>query len=231
VLSVIGQVLRSDGWTLSADDLGVVDDVAWVPAGAYLAEQSPDLGVHFGHDRSWRLGTVGYLERSDRLGLMAVATLDADVGDLLADGPWFWSDSITCKRRGQALVRTDALLRELSLVRETGNCGTRPVVTVPGDIARGSAPQPRHMPMAWDDTWTRAAEAMSSLRYRHLLHTPIFDVDGPAADQEMSDSFLFGHRLTRAMADVVADALADPATEHLPIRDRIAIGAATTHRR
>jgi hypothetical protein len=211
MLTVIGQVIRPDGWTLQANALGQVDEVAWVPANAYLSDQPPDLAVHFDHDRSWTLGQVGYLERSDRLGLMALATLDADVIDLLADGPWYWSDSITCKRNGQALERTDALLRELSLVRRTANCQTRPVVAVPGDIARGTATQPRHMPWTWDDTWQRAADDMVGRRYRRNLHMVIHDVDPPPVRNGAAYTGprvrWFGQELGGELAEAVIDAI------------------------
>jgi hypothetical protein len=177
--TILGQVVTTAGMVHSANEWGEVDDVVWCPASAYVKEQPPELPVYFDHRRSdlgdWgKLGQVGYLERSAAWGLMAVATLSADVE---LDGGWYWSDSITCRRQGQSLRRSEAVLSELSLVRRTGNCQTRAVVAVPGDLARGTATQPRHMPSAWDDTWKRAAAAMSADRFRSVRHTEIHDTD------------------------------------------------------
>src|SRR5438046_331367 len=101
MLTVIGQLVAPEGLVHSADALGRVDEVAWVPPAVYVRDQPADLPIYFAHDRTWRLGTIGALERSDKFGLMAVGTIDADVDDLLADGPWYFSDSITYRRRGQ----------------------------------------------------------------------------------------------------------------------------------
>jgi hypothetical protein len=71
------------------------------------------------------------------------------------------------------------LLHELSLVRHTANCGTKPIAAVPGDLSRGTSSQPRNMPLDWDATWERAAEAMPRQRYRPAHHTTIVDLDPP----------------------------------------------------
>jgi hypothetical protein len=146
---------------------------------------------------------------------MAVAVLDADVYDIVSDGDWYWSDCITCKRHGEQLVRSGALLRELSLVRATANCGTRPVVAVRGDISRGTASQPRRMPLSWDSTWERAAEAMPRQRYRRAQHTLIVEVDvpepAPAAVPAVTTSGpvvnWFGQPLGGELAERVLDAI------------------------
>jgi hypothetical protein len=210
MLTVIGPVVTSEGLVHSADPItGEVDSVAYVPAAAYVADQPAELPVHFEHATDWRLGTVGYLERSDRLGLMCVATLEVDVRDILDDGPWFWSDSITCKRHGQQLERSAAKLSELSLVRRTGNCGTRPVVVVPGDIALGAA-RPRAMPLLWDDVWDRAAAHLETARYRRADHLTIHNVDPPdEADAPAGGPTVlwYGTELGGEVAQRVVDAL------------------------
>ena len=175
-LTVIGEIVRPDGHTLRANALGEVDDVAWVPAAAFTKEQPADIGVHFDHDRDASLGEVHALWRSNQLGLLGVAVLDADVHDILKDGSWYFSDGITCKRLGKSLVRGAAVMHELSLVRRTGNCGTRPVTVVEGDITRGTAAMPRSMPMSHDAAWEYAAES-TPRRYRRNRPTPIFDAD------------------------------------------------------
>lgn len=176
LLTVLGQVVRPDGLTHHADALGRVDEVVFTPAAAYQPRQPADLAVHFDHDLSWRLGSVGWLGRSDRLGLMAAAVLDADVAGLLADGRWYWSDGIAC-RRLDTLRRGAIRLRELSLVRATGNCGTRPVVFRPSNA--GEPPMPLH----WREVWQRAAEAMEAQRYRRAPdHLVIVDLDEQRTD-------------------------------------------------
>lgn len=181
--TVIGQVVTSAGLTQHADALGDIDTVSWTPASAYLRDQPADLAVHFGHDRTWRLNGPSslHLERSDRWGLLAVAVLDADVGDLLADHRWYFSDGISCIRHKQDHQRSGVLMHELSLVAETANCGTRPVVAVPGDIRLGTTSQPRNMPLDWDATWERAADAIPSPRFQRRAPLRIVDLDPPPA--------------------------------------------------
>ena len=178
-ISVLGQVVSPEGLAQYANSLGVVDDVSYVPAAAFLEHQPLDVPVYFDHDRSWRLGSVKYYERAlQRYGLLAVGLLDADVGDLLADGPWYWSDSITCERFGQSLYRGAAVIHELSLVRRTANCQTAPIVWSEGDLSRGTAGEPA-MNVMWRGVWSRAAEAIGTRRYRSDPTLPIIDLDPP----------------------------------------------------
>ena len=211
--TIIGQLTTSEGLAQHGNALGDIDQVSWVPARAYLDDQPADLPVHFAHDRTWRLGTIGHLERSDRWGLLAVAVLDADVHDLLADGPWWFSGHTTAWRHSQKLERSEALIHEVSLVRATANCGTRPVVVVPGDISHWSAPQPRTMPLDWDATWERAAEVMPGRRFRRSAPLHIVDLDpapvaAPAAATGPSVNW-YGTPLGGEVAQAVVDAIDD----------------------
>jgi hypothetical protein len=181
-IMLLGQVVRPEGMTLHANALGEVDDAAVIPAVAFMRRQPADLGVHFDHDQTWRLGRVSYLERSDRHGLMAMATIDADIGDLLDEhGPWYWSDGITCKRLGQSIYRHQAQLREISLVRRSGNCGTPPVVWSPHS---GEPP----MPLLWRSTWQRGLAAIAYAKYHRSDTLDIVDRDPLGiVDEVMTD--------------------------------------------
>jgi hypothetical protein len=211
--TVIGQVVTSAGLTQHANALGGIDRVAWTPASAYLDDQPADVPVHFAHDRTWRLGSVGHLERSERWGLLAVAVLDADVGDMLAEHRWYFSDGISCIRHRQRHDRSGVLIHELSLVAETASCGTRPIVAVPGDIRLGTAPQPRTMPLDWDDTWQRADEAIPSQRFRRsALHLVDLDPPTPVAEPPAPTGPTvnwYGTELGGELAQAVVDAIDD----------------------
>jgi hypothetical protein len=172
-ITVLGQLVAPAGRAIHYDTLGAPVSVSFTEPLAYQRHQPADLPVYFDHDASWRLGRVTYLERSQRHGLVAAAELDADIGDLLAEhGPWYWSDRVVSRRASQTLQRSDAQLRELSLVRSTANCGTKPVASAPSN-----AGPPRTLPSWMHDTWRRAAEAISAARYRRADSTDIFDVD------------------------------------------------------
>lgn len=178
MLTVLGQVVAPEGLAVHLDALGDAASATIAPALAYKRHQAVDLPVYLDHDTSWRLGSGKYLLRSERLGLMAVAVLDADVEDLLADGPWFWSDSITSHRLGDTLYRTSVELRELSLVRATANCRTSPVVWANVDIATSGGGAQPPMRLAWRSVWERAAQALEGQRYRRAAqHLSIVDLD------------------------------------------------------
>jgi hypothetical protein len=174
--TVLGQIIAPNGWAHHTNTLGEVVRSSVCEPIAYQRHQPADLPVYFAHDDTWRLGRVRHLERSNRFGLVAVATLDADVADLLADGPWYWSDRMTCRHVSLTPQRSDAQLVEVSLVRATANCGTRPVVSAPGDLLDG---EPRTGLTLWQrDTWQRAALAVEATRYRTAPdHLDIVDLD------------------------------------------------------
>ena len=142
---------------------------------AYLDQQPGDLPVHFAH-ADWKLGRVRYLERSDRLGLIAVATIDADISELLSDGDWYWSDRIrSCGALHRAGSNRDA--RALARNAPTANCGTRPIAWTEGDIETGAS-APWTMTLWWDDVSKRAAEATAGERYRRRPESlPIVDLE------------------------------------------------------
>ena len=177
--TIIGQVVTAEGVVQHADLTGEVVSHAVCPADSYVVHQRADIGVHFDHDESWRLGTCSYLERSRRWGLLAVAQVDADVADMLQAHRWYFSDRIVSERLGaDSPYRGRAQIRELSLVAHTANCGTEPIVCVRGDIALGAA-APRTIPLDWDATWQRAGDWLAGAKYRSAKHTLIHDLDEP----------------------------------------------------
>jgi hypothetical protein len=250
MLSVLGPVAGAKGRCVWKDALGDLTEVAFVPSFHYLRSQPAEIPVFVDHDSSWRWGSCEYLER-DKRGLWGAARIDADVASLLADGPWFWSAGVSCLPLGDSPVYKYAVrLRELSLTRHPADRTLAPIVWSEGDIAGGSTPvHGPPMSMYWRDTWQRASEAMIDRRYRLVRSTDIVEVD-PLDDvsecltnggsmEDAADivrkrsappvrnrtpgpvSHIHGHPLSREMSDVVAKALSDPGTEHLPPGDRI----------
>jgi hypothetical protein len=213
MLTVCGQVCTFAGLVQKVDLAGVPHP-STTPSSTYLRHQPAVIPVHFDHDESWKLGEVVHLERSRR-GLMMVARLDADVADLLNDGDWFISDGITSYSTG-ITTRGGVLIRELSLVRATANINTAPLCWSPGDIACGTAGAPFGLPLYWRDTWKRAGERASGMRYRPALDSlSIVDLDDlDAADEVLTDPAAARRQLAVLRAEL--DALPRPT----PIRTR-----------
>lgn len=193
-VTLIGQVATSKGFVEHEDRAGDTH-YSRTPAVNYLRSQPATIPVHFTHDTSWTLGTVAYLERSRADGLLAIANIDSDIGELLDDGPWYFSDRINF--RAHQLENSDVTMRELSLTREPASSGTRPVRWSPGAI--GSAGAPLNLPLTWYDTWTRAAEAMYGSRYRR---TPdallIADVDDLSIPEMIATDPVVGRAMLAA---------------------------------
>jgi hypothetical protein len=254
-VTVIGPIVNGAGVCVWRDGLGDPTEVAYVPSFHYLRSQPADLGVHFDHDESWRLGGGRnvYLERNKR-GLAAVAVLDSDVGGLIEDGPWYWSPGVRYLSMGDSPVyKYGVKLRELSLTRNPADPTLRPVQWAGGDLSRGEcgALGPRGLPLPMCETWRRAAEELGMRRYRASSKTvDIFDVDelddvsecltsgGTLTDAAevlrkrsappaapVGRTTLFGHPLSPEMSKLVDDALHDPTTEGWAITDRIAVAA------
>jgi hypothetical protein len=190
MITVIGQVCGIEGLVQTVDRAGTPDPYT-LPAASYLTKQSARLPLRIDHDKTWQVGTVGHLERSRSSGLMLVGTIPDDaLGELLADGPWFLSDSVITAPDG-VMRRRDGYLVEVSLVRRTANLNTRPVCWAVGDIAANSCGRPP-MPLLWHDTWKRAEASMGQHRYRQAPdHLSIVDVDG-VKDQAVLEAV--GHR-------------------------------------
>lgn len=171
-ICVIGQVVTSQGFVHTVDRFGDNPQYWQMPAVAYRRSQPANIGVHFDHDRSWRVGSATYLERSKADGLLAMAVLERDdLVDMLNDGPWFISDSVRSSRVSE-FERSGGVLEELSLVRQTGNVSTRPVRWSFSDGA------PAGLPLNWRDSWKRGHEHMTRTRYRVAPdHLTIHDLD------------------------------------------------------
>jgi hypothetical protein len=168
-----------------------------------VREQAADIGLYFDHERDWRIGSVVSLQRSNAWGLMAAAILDVDVSEMLADGPWYLSDSITCRKMGQSLYRGEARLQEISLVRRSGNCDTHEVVWSEGDFGLGTSAAPS-MPLYWRSMWDRAAQAASAYRYTRSKPLRIYDADElNEVDRAFADPSLLRRRAEPEMTGSV----------------------------
>lgn len=187
-ITVIGQLTTNHGLVQQRDRAGDMD--AWtMPAPSYLREQPAVVPVLMDHDWGWPVGAVGHLERSRADGLLMVARVaNDDLGDLLADGPWFLSGGVRCAPTG-VMQYGLAKLREVSIVRRTANVNTRPIRWSRSDIARDSGSEPHDMPLRWHDTWRRAHERMVGERYREKpAHLTIHDLDQLSiVDEVMTD--------------------------------------------
>jgi hypothetical protein len=199
MLTVIGQVATRLGLVRQVDLAGDVD--LWqLPAGSYLRDQPADLPLLMRHDRSWRLGTVGHLERSAADGLMMVGQITSgdDLADLLADGPWYLSAGVRTVPMG-GTEHGLARMHEVSLTRSPANCGLKPVRWSRSDLALDSGSQPAGLPLNWHDTWGRAHEAMSARRYRNAPdRLTVVDVDELATRRRRALATPMPTRATRA---------------------------------
>jgi hypothetical protein len=180
-LTIVGQLATVRGDVQKWDRAGQPHPFT-MQSTSYLRRQASDIPVYFNHDTTWRLGTVTYLERSRSTGLLAVARLDADVGDLLADHQWHLSDGVIGLPAGP-LRFGQIKIREVSLVGQTATLATKPLCWSRSDGAPG------HLPLLWHGTWKRAQEAMVGSAYRRRAdHTVIFDVDPlSVADEVLTD--------------------------------------------
>ena len=179
MISLIGQIVSPLGLAQHVDLAGQVHHSA-MPAEAFLRAQPAEVPVYFDHDDTWDLGgRVVHLERSRAGGLLAVATVgNADLGDLLDDGPWFLSARTNTWADDQMPgARTCAQLVEVSMVRETANMAALPIVWVHGDIATTGAPL-APMPSSWRSAWSNAHQSLRASRYRAAPeHLEIVDLD------------------------------------------------------
>ena len=180
MLTIIGQVVAHAGHVHQRDPDGTMVPYT-MPPDRYFREQPAPIPLHFDHDRTWTIGSVGHLERSRSQGLLIVGTLpNDDLADLLADGPWYLSDSTLGKPiDSHRLDWVGRSIKEISLVRRTANLGTRPLVWSPHDG------QPS-MPLYWRSCWAATLAAMSTARYRKAPdHLTIVDLDPLDSIDEM----------------------------------------------
>jgi hypothetical protein len=176
-LTVIGQVLAPAGLVQEQRIDGPVPYVT--KPGGYLREQPAPLALCLVHDRSDPVGVCVHLERSRKLGLMAVARVpdpEGSVADLLSAGDWWLSDSVSARPIG-GFEFARGRLNEISLVPRTANLGTRPVRWSRTDIAVDGGAQPRGLPLGWHDTWARAHERMASYTRRRADRESLTIVD------------------------------------------------------
>lgn len=172
-VTVVGIAADSLGHSLShgyeLDQRGVAHhhiDAGAVPASAYRVAGS-EVAVEWRHRR--RIGEVTYLERSDRLTVVAeldVARLDGI--DLFAE-PVFWSPECweTRSRHG-----VDAELLAVGLTPTPGSVGLLPVRVLAGDV-EAAARRTNDSHLA--GILTRAARARSRRHYGDPLR--IHDID------------------------------------------------------
>jgi hypothetical protein len=165
VCTVLGQVVSPSGHSVHVNSLGDPVNLTITEPLAYQRHQHASIPVHFAHDREWVLGHCAYLERGHQFGLVAVASITADIADLLDDGPWYYSDRITSQHLSHTPHQSNVMIEELSLVRETANHGTRPLVVAAGDLT-DHRDGPRGLNLHQRDTWQRAAQAVQTSRYR-----------------------------------------------------------------
>lgn len=178
----IGQLSTVAGRCQQVDLAGEVDPFT-LPAAAYRRHQSSDIPLYVGHDESWRIGSVGYLERSDSGGLVLVGTVNDDLGTLLTDHEWHLSDRVALEPTSRPLEYGGARILHVSLVPRSGHLFTHPVRWAPSDGA------PAELPLAagWYGTWRRAMEAMATARYRHRAPDELTIVDLDPVDETRTD--------------------------------------------
>ena len=209
-IKLIGQVVGHAGLVQNVEADGTPTPYTMRPD-RYLREQPATIPLHFDHDRTWTIGTVGHLQRSRSQGLLMVGTLpDDDLADLLADGPWYLSDSTTARPLDEhRLEWSGRQIKEISLVRRSANLNTRPIAWSRHD---GQPP----MNLYWRSCWDDACKAMTSSRYRRAPdHLTIVDLDGlepidemwtdPAAARRAAIGLLETELATRAEPDAFAD--------------------------
>lgn len=198
MLTVIGDITRK-GFVQHQDRSGDTR-YSFTPAVNYQRQQPADIAVHLEHDVDLRVGTCLHLERSRADGLVAVAEIDADLGDILT-GDWHWSDGISSRPLGTLGERGDVTINELSLVRagRQASQGTRPVRFARGAI--GTAGAPLNMPLNWYSAWERAAEAAYGSRYRRAPdHVTIHDVDDLTIPETIATDPVAGRAMLAAAA-------------------------------
>jgi hypothetical protein len=149
------------------------------------------------------VGRVVDLQRSDKLGLMCVATIDAQprlgsptpirntynvapiyplpthndeyVAELLGLGDWYFSPTADARSISPGHSER-ATLREVSLVQNPANINLDPVRWRPIDIADGYGP-PSDWSWPWKNTWSRACERVNHHGYHYSDRLLIDDLD------------------------------------------------------
>jgi hypothetical protein len=206
--TVLGTVVAPEGHAVHHNALGDPVKLTITEPVDYKRHQPAVIPVHFAHDREWTLGHVVHLERSERFGLTAVAVIDSDIAELLLDGPFWWSDGITSERDG-TYQRSNVRINELSLVRATANCRTRPVVVSAGGLNNGG---PRGLNVYQRETFDRAVEANALVRYGAApAHSVIHDLD----ELSIVDEYRTDRPAAKARLDAIAASFPSPRT---PVR-------------
>jgi hypothetical protein len=200
MLTVIGPLAAPDGIMRHRDRDGK-SKVSRLPPVGYLREQRK-VPLMIGHNET--VGRVVDLQRSDKLGLMCVATIasqprlgsptpirntfnvapiyplpthnDEYVAELLGGGDdWYFSPTADARSISPG-HHERATLREVSLVPNPASINLDPVRWVPTDIADGSGP-PRDWSWPWKDTWKHAYERVNHHGYRYSDRLLIDDLD------------------------------------------------------
>ncbi|CAN5484777.1 hypothetical protein BH10ACT3_BH10ACT3_20680 [soil metagenome] len=187
MLTVIGSITTKAGLVQFNDGYGGVRPME-LAAASYQRRQRADIDLHFHHDVDWTIGSVLALERSDALGLAAVARIERDdLADLLEDGPWFFSAGVRCvpvDRHG--ITKGYAKINELSLVRSPASLGIAPVRWTRADIEVDDGGRPRDMSLYQHGTWDRVHQSLVGAKYRSApTSMQIHDVDPLSFADEM----------------------------------------------
>jgi hypothetical protein len=199
MLTVVGQVATPDGIMCHHDRDGKTK-VSRLPPIGFLREQRK-VPLMIGHNDT--VGRVVDLQRSDKLGLMCVATIDSQprlgsptpirntyniaplyplpthndeyVAEQLGWGDWYFSPTAEARSISPANLER-ATLREVSLVQNPANINLDPVRWRPIDIADGYGP-PSDWSWPWKNTWSRACERVNHHGYRYSDRLLIDELD------------------------------------------------------